>query len=330
MYTIPMQFFRATVEALSRRDIDVVHAVREAGLDWQIFAAERARMTPEQATVVIRRLWDQTDDELLGVGPHRLARGSLRLIGLSAIRSRDLGAALARITEFVAVTNDVRIDMSVRDGRSILAIPVAGSDRIDPIVAFSAAVGVHRFAEWLIDSAIEIHALTFPFDASHLATDYESIFGVPVTFNADDWSMTFSAAVLDRPVIRSEKDLKVFLRGAPGSLLSGRGRAAPLQERVKRILERSPSSPWMDSAELAGLLFMSAPHMRRRLREEGCSVRSIQDDILRDRAVDALVHGDEPIADIAVRLGYSEPSSFRRAFHRWTGSAPSDYRTGGV
>ncbi|MGB6243716.1 hypothetical protein [Gordonia sp. (in: high G+C Gram-positive bacteria)] len=72
MYTIPMQFFRATVEALSRRDIDVVHAVREAGLDWQIFAAERARMTPEQATVVIRRLWDQTDDELLGVGPHRL------------------------------------------------------------------------------------------------------------------------------------------------------------------------------------------------------------------------------------------------------------------
>ncbi|MFC9659394.1 helix-turn-helix domain-containing protein [Nocardia sp. NPDC127606] len=71
---------------------------------------------------------------------------------------------------------------------------------------------------------------------------------------------------------------------------------------------------------------ISAPHMRRLLRVEGTTQRGIREEILRDRAIEALVHGDESIADLAARLGYSEASAFRRAFHRCTGSAPIDYR----
>lgn len=326
-HTIPMQFFRATVEALSRRDIDSVHAVRESGLDWQKFDAERSRMTPEQATAVVRKLWEQTDDELLGIGPRHLPRGSMRLAGLTVIHSRDLRSALTRIAEFASVTTNIRPDFTIDDEVAILAVRTSSGTPLDPIVAFSAAAVVHRFAAWLIDTPITIDALHFPFDASHLAADYEIIFGTPATFAADELSMSFSARLLDRPIVKNESDLKSLLRDAPGSLFYSQGSSTSLESRVRRILERAADSPWMDSTELAGLVFMSASHMRRRLREEGASVRAIQDDILRDRAIDALVNGDESIADIAARLGYSEPSSFRRAFHRWTGCAPIDYRT---
>ncbi|MCP3811569.1 helix-turn-helix domain-containing protein, partial [Mycobacteriaceae bacterium Msp059] len=45
-----------------------------------------------------------------------------------------------------------------------------------------------------------------------------------------------------------------------------------------------------------------------------------------DRADDALVHGNETIADLAARLGFSETSAFRRAFRRWTSLPPGAYR----
>jgi len=66
--------------------------------------------------------------------------------------------------------------------------------------------------------------------------------------------------------------------------------------------------------------------LRRQLASEGTSVRAIRDEVLRDAAVSALAHGDLPMAAIARHLGFSEASAFTRAFRRWTGSAPSDYR----
>ncbi|MGO3325099.1 AraC family transcriptional regulator ligand-binding domain-containing protein [Gordonia sp. (in: high G+C Gram-positive bacteria)] len=322
-YTIPMQFFHATIEALSRRDIDIVDAVHESGLDWQAFAADRSRMTPEQATAFVRSLWDQTDDELLGVGPRHLPRGSMRLAALTVIHARDLRSALNRILEFTAVTTGVHGALMVDDGLATLRLETTPEDSVDPIIAFSAAAGVHRFSSWLIDAPVTVQSLRFPFDASHLAADYETIFGSPAEFSANEMSISFDAALLSRPVIRNESDLKPYLRDAPGSLFYQRGNAATVASRVRRILE---NDPWIDSEALAGLIFMSAPNLRRRLRGEGTSVRAIQDSILSDRAVEALVHSDESIAEISARLGYSEPSAFRRAFRRWIGSAPTSYR----
>jgi AraC-like DNA-binding protein len=43
-------------------------------------------------------------------------------------------------------------------------------------------------------------------------------------------------------------------------------------------------------------------------------------------AVASLERGGEPIAALAERLGFSEPSAFTRAFRRWTGRAPTSYR----
>jgi len=283
-------------------------------------------MTPEQATAVVSTLWQQTGDELLGIGPQRLPRGSLRLVALSSIHAPDLRAALARILEFVSVTAGIHGRLTVDGDLASLSLDASGEMHVDPILAFSATAAAHRFSSWLIDTPIDLRKLTFPFDVSHLASDYKIIFGTPATTSADGISLTFDAHLLQRPAIRNEADLKKLLREAPGSLFYYEALASTLASRIHRILEKDPDGPWMNSQELAELVCVSAPHMRRRLREEGTSVRQIQERILRDRAVKALVHGDEPIADIAARLGYSEPSAFRRAFRRWTGSAPIDYR----
>ena len=73
------------------------------------------------------------------------------------------------------------------------------------------------------------------------------------------------------------------------------------------------------------MLSVSAAHLRRLLRQEGTSVNQIREEVLRDAAISGLSRGDS-VDDISGRLGFSEPSSFRRAFKRWTGQTPGAYR----
>lgn len=73
------------------------------------------------------------------------------------------------------------------------------------------------------------------------------------------------------------------------------------------------------------MLSISVPHLRRLLRQEGTSLNQLREEVLRDAAVAGLRRG-ETVEDLSARLGFSEPSAFRRAFKRWTGSTPSSYR----
>jgi AraC-like DNA-binding protein len=73
---------------------------------------------------------------------------------------------------------------------------------------------------------------------------------------------------------------------------------------------------------------MSTQHLRRVLRDEGTSISTLKEELLRDAAIASLVRGDESITALSTRLGFSEPSAFYRAFKRWTGNAPGSYRPG--
>jgi methylphosphotriester-DNA--protein-cysteine methyltransferase len=66
--------------------------------------------------------------------------------------------------------------------------------------------------------------------------------------------------------------------------------------------------------------------MRRRLKQEGYTYQSIKDDLRRDIAIDELQDTGRTIADIATSVGFAEPGAFHRAFRKWIGMRPTDYR----
>jgi AraC-like DNA-binding protein len=66
--------------------------------------------------------------------------------------------------------------------------------------------------------------------------------------------------------------------------------------------------------------------MRRRLHEEGSSYQGIKDQLRRDLAISYLSHSERSVMDIALELGFSERSAFHRAFRKWTGASPGEFR----
>ncbi|MEM9305506.1 MAG: helix-turn-helix transcriptional regulator, partial [Pseudomonadota bacterium] len=59
---------------------------------------------------------------------------------------------------------------------------------------------------------------------------------------------------------------------------------------------------------------------------EGATFQEIKDNVRRDQAVFLLLHEEATVNQVADRLGFSEPSTFHRAFKKWTGMAPGEYR----
>jgi AraC-like DNA-binding protein len=71
---------------------------------------------------------------------------------------------------------------------------------------------------------------------------------------------------------------------------------------------------------------MTPQTLRRRLHEEGRGFREIKDDLRRDAAIEYLARPELTLPEIAALLGFSEASTFHRAFKHWTGVAPGEYR----
>ena len=88
------------------------------------------------------------------------------------------------------------------------------------------------------------------------------------------------------------------------------------------LLEGYPKIDWV-----AAKLGTSRRSLQRSLDADGCSFSVVLEGLLKDRATMLLEATDRDLTDISLQLGYSDPSHFSRAFRRWTGMAPSRYRT---
>jgi AraC-like DNA-binding protein len=78
--------------------------------------------------------------------------------------------------------------------------------------------------------------------------------------------------------------------------------------------------------QLARLLETSPRTLQRRLADEGTSLTAIIDDERRTRALAAVIDSSRTVVDTAMICGYTDPANFTRAFRRWTGMSPLEFR----
>ena len=91
------------------------------------------------------------------------------------------------------------------------------------------------------------------------------------------------------------------------------------------VLEQLPHGNISDDS-LAEALHMSARTMHRKLTDEGQNFRNLLVEVRRNLAELYIMDNSLTLTEISMLLGFSEPSSFSRAFKSWTGSAPSEIR----
>jgi AraC-like DNA-binding protein len=133
------------------------------------------------------------------------------------------------------------------------------------------------------------------------------------------------ATALDAPIATADPTGLRVARTLCERALDELGFDEGLVERVRRLLAKEEGG-FRSVEEVAVRMHVSARTLKRRLAAQGVSFSNLSERTRREKAMVLLRSGRLSVADVAQRLDYATPSTFVRAFHRWTGTTPAAYR----
>lgn len=111
-----------------------------------------------------------------------------------------------------------------------------------------------------------------------------------------------------------------------GLAMAGRSRRKALARLVRNELQARTQGGYLTLREMSLKLCVSTRTLKRHLRDAGASYRELLDGVRRERASELLTRPGLTVEAIADRLGYSSGANFSRAFQRWMGMAPGQFR----
>lgn len=166
---------------------------------------------------------------------------------------------------------------------------------------------------------------TRPVEATWRA-ELERCIGCAPTYGARYGRMVFARSDWEAPLVGANPRLRAALEAHALELAREEDRAQGFGARVRAVIARVLRDGEPRIGEVAQRLGMTARTLQRRLQDEGLGFTTLVDEARLGLARRYLADASLSVAEVSFALGYSEPSAFTRAFKRWSGCAPAEYR----
>lgn len=323
--TISIAFVEAVLQGLREKGFDADELLAQIGLSPSLLALPHARVSSDAYTMLLRLIAQVLDDEFFGQDSRRMKVGSFAMLCHSVIGCRNLERAFKRGLRFFALMlDDIRPSLSCQGGLAVLSLSENAPAR--EFAHETLLMFIHRLACWLVNRRIPILWAGFRYAQPPQAGEYPLMFTADLRYGQAQTQIAFDPKYLSLPVVRTADQLKEFLTIAPENLLVQYKDNNSLAAQIQRRLREVPPSDWPGFDEIADDMGTSASTLRRRMEAEGQSYQAIKDHLRRDMAITLLSDSSMSVMDIAAELGFAETSAFHRAFKKWTGANPGEYR----
>jgi AraC-like DNA-binding protein len=166
----------------------------------------------------------------------------------------------------------------------------------------------------------------FAHEAPEQTSEHLRIFHAPVSFGCETNAIVIDRHFVEREVPAADQRLYQILKRYLDHVLGEMPREDCLLASVRRATAETMRDGDLKLARVARQMAMSTRTLQRQLKERGVDFKHLADDTRRRFAVNYLKDRKNTLTEVAFLLGYSELSAFNRAFKRWTGSTPLDYR----
>ncbi|QYJ20069.1 AraC family transcriptional regulator [Achromobacter sp. ES-001] len=325
-HTIAVGHIAQILQGARARGVDVERVLRRAQVPPTLLQAPLARVSQAQFAQILRMLRRATRDDFLGMGRHPVPLGAFAHACRLALQEGTVGQALrVAFRYYHGVLRDFTARLCVSGDTARIVLDARGAPDCTQwygertFLFFTLGV-----ANWLAGRRLPI--LGVDYKAGARSADAQKVFHAPVRYGRPDTGLWLDARWLALPVVQDAQALHAFLANAPFDLLVKYQDRATLTDRIRRLLRNDLSGDLPSLAQVSAQLSMTPQTLRRHLRDEGQGFQVLKDDLRRDAAVEYLGRLDLSLVDIAARLGFSEPSTFHRAFKKWTGVSPGEYR----
>lgn len=267
----------------------------------------------------------------LGLQMGRLSRlGQMGLAGVSVAQAPNLRAAARAMIHLEPLyAQNYR-------GQSSLVEDAGGAwlrfYSISPYNAYNRFVVDSVLAGWishlgaLARQPLKAERVEIEYPAPPWAERYEAFFGCPVEFGAPTNQLRLSQASLALANAEHCPSTWSQMLELCNRELEQLTRTRSWRERVSRLLGPMLNGREPDLEEIAARLKLPTWTLRRKLAEEGTQFRSILNDTRRDLAMVYIRETDLAFGEIAYLLGFASAEAFQRAFKRWSGQTPGEFR----
>lgn len=324
----------------------VLHALKhEGGSSRRILAAAgiapdkpghpRRFVTRAQFAAAMDAAVEELGDESFGLkfGGH-INLGLLGAYGRLLANAPTLGATLTYLTRFNhTMQQAVTVSLEVRGNRAILSHRLHGTPHQKMRQSLMGALVTYRNNIRLV-AGPSWHplAVRFPFDPPRSLNALEEAFQADMTFGWKQAELIFDARLLGRPnLFRPNAGKRHIDMAAAEREVAETARDLAWTDElfilaVESIIRATLPVCGAPLARAAALLGQHPRTLRRKLGRLRLQYGDMVEAIRRERAIELLSREDAPVSEIAELLGYTETSNFTRAFRRWTGQSPRDYR----
>jgi AraC-like DNA-binding protein len=333
-HTIAIQHVVHILQGARRLDQDIDALLRRADISPALLASPNARVTQGQYAALIRTLRRVMRDELWGLLDRPVTPGVFAQVSRNLIHCATLEDAIRAGLRLYRLHIDAfapRLHVSA-DGKTatVELHPRAPASACRSFAESTFVFHAYALLSWLVAGQIALTRVDLSAAAAQGHTETERVFKTAVNYGQPVTALHFDAACLRLPVMQDAASLREFLRETPRNLLIRYRDNSCLAERIRQHLRSHLDDELPSLEQMAQLLRLTPQTLRRRLRDEGRGYQSIKDSLRRDVAIGMMEHPGMTLQDVALRLGFSEPSTFHRAFKKWTGVAPGEYRLRGM
>ena len=256
--------------------------------------------------------------------------GAFEIVDYAATAAASLGESLVQLTRYLRlITPELQLRVDASSLQPCVTLENSNPDpRIrETAILFTLGVSFSRYATRSV-GGFEVTSLSLGSvrPPGYPPCPLEMFSSTPTLYGQPQFAFTVSRDVWTRPLDGSSPGLAAVLHRHADELLARRGLEDGPLDRFRNAIRQQLLRGDSSTESVARALGLSLRTLHRRLKEQGWTFQGLLDAERKHVACSRLREPRLSIGEVAYMLGYSEQSSFLRAFRRWTGSSPSEFR----
>jgi AraC-like DNA-binding protein len=310
---------------LKQFGVEPAHVLQRAGLPGDLFSREWVRVPAEQFYALWRAIEAEANDDDLPL--HLIQAMTAEVFDppiFAALCSPHLQDAARRIAQYKPLVGPMKLQVHVGPEETTIHAAWPTKPEAPPplgvVTELLFWVGLARLGT---GHAVEPLRITAPLP--HNSEAQEAWVGCPVEAGPE-CTVVFADADATRPFLTANSRMWTFFEPELRRRLAELNKQASAEERVRAALVELLPAGKGSMQDVARKLGVSTRTLQRRLRDESTTFQACVAGVRESLARHYLTSTAMPAAEISFLLGYSDPNSFYRAFHTWTGSTPETVR----
>ena len=326
------QFALSLLSYAVQRGIDPDDLCKLSGVELEML---KSKEETEVTLSTISKLWKNAqqlcNDSLFGLHyGEALQLAALGAVGEIIKSSETVGQGITLAASFLPIVTDL-FTMDVKKGEKTFEVRLIETGQAHPngfarqVTDFLMVFTINELNGLLLKRVAPIK-IQYSYEMSDEA-EYTRVFRCKPIQSSDDLVMEFDNSLWDEPILTANYEIQRMFLEKVNTSVRDPLKNISFQVTVMDHLMKNSYLGILSLEDIAANFNMTPRSVQRRLQQESVTFQQLADSVRKSLALSYMESGKYQIKEVSYMLGYNELSAFSRAFKRWTGKAPFEYRS---